>query len=141
MASVFQEHPLREAVTAELHARTAVTMAIDACAMPERDNGELAALFDGNPVIGSEAVGGLARVWSDFRIDADGFVRILVHDCSLSVNQAGRLAQRILEINCPAAARATASTAYRGLADLIRCPTFLFPAYCQAGRAASSVPI
>jgi uncharacterized membrane-anchored protein len=78
----------------------AVSMAIDACAMPERDNDELAALFEGNPVIGSEAVGGLARAWSDFRIHSDGFVRILVRDCSLSNNQAGRLAKRILEVNC-----------------------------------------
>ncbi len=103
-------HPFTEPVLRELpegwlrglpgEVIAAATMAIDACAVPERDNGELAALFDGHPVIGSEAVGGLARVWSDFRIDADGFVRILVRDCSLSVNQAGRLAKRILEINC-----------------------------------------
>jgi len=103
-------HPFAEPVLHELPAEwlrelpgeviVAVAMAIDACAMPERGNGELAALFDGAPVIGSEAVGGLARIWSDLRINADGFVRILVRDCSLSENQAGRLAKRILEINC-----------------------------------------
>ena len=79
---------------------SAVAMAVDACAMPDRSSDELTALFDGNAVIGSEAVGGLARIWSDFRIDSDGLVRILVRDCSLSVNQAGRLAKRILELNC-----------------------------------------
>ena len=79
---------------------SAVSMAVDACAMPERDADELVALFDGNPVIGSEAVGGSARAWSDFRIHSDGFLHILVRDCSLSKNQAGRLAKRILEINC-----------------------------------------
>ncbi|WP_295452219.1 DUF3422 domain-containing protein [uncultured Thiodictyon sp.] len=84
---------------------SAVSLAVDSCATPERDNDELTDLFDGNAVIGSEAVGGLARVWSDFRIHSDGFVHILIRDCSLSENQAGRLAKRILDINT-----------YRGLA-------------------------
>ena len=79
---------------------SAVSMAIESCAMPERGNDELAALFEGNTVIGSEAVGGSARAWTDFRIHPDGFVHILVRDCSLSDSQAGRLAKRILEINC-----------------------------------------
>jgi uncharacterized membrane-anchored protein len=78
---------------------SAVSMAVDSCAMPERDSEELAALFDGNPIVGSVVVGGAARAWSDFRIHADGFLRILVRDCSLSENQAGRLAKRILDIN------------------------------------------
>jgi uncharacterized membrane-anchored protein len=104
------EHPFAEPVLQDLPEEwlrelpdeviSAVSMAIDACAMPERDADELAALFDGNAVIGSEAVGGSARAWSDFRIHSDGFLRILVRDCSLSKNQAGRLAKRILEINC-----------------------------------------
>lgn len=104
------EHPFAEPVLQDLPEDwlrelpdvviSAVSMAVDACAMPERDADELAALFDGNPVIGSEAVGGSARAWSDFRIHSDGFLHILVRDCSLSRNQAGRLAKRILEINC-----------------------------------------
>ncbi len=79
---------------------TAVSMAIDSCTVPERDSAELAALFDGNPIIGSEVVGGSARAWSDLKIHSDGFLHILVRDCSLSENQAGRLAKRILDINC-----------------------------------------
>jgi uncharacterized membrane-anchored protein len=102
-------HPFAEPVLNELPEEwlrglpgeviAAVSMAIDACAVPERDNDALAALFEGNPVIGSETVGGLARAWSDLRIHSDGFVHILVRDCSLSKNQAGRLAKRILEIH------------------------------------------
>ncbi|WP_295437451.1 DUF3422 family protein [uncultured Thiodictyon sp.] len=95
-------HDLPEAWLRELPGEviSAAAMAIDACAMPERNSDELAEFFSGNAVIGSEAVGGLARIWSDFRIDDDGFVRILVRDCSLSKNQAGRLAKRILDLNC-----------------------------------------
>ncbi|MGD8956835.1 MAG: DUF3422 domain-containing protein [Chromatiaceae bacterium] len=78
----------------------AVSMAIEACEMPERDNQALVALFDGNPVIGSAVVGGAARAWSDLRIHTDGFFRIMVRDCSMSENQAGRLAKRLMDINC-----------------------------------------
>ncbi len=79
---------------------TAVSLAIDSCATSERGNDELSALFDANPVIGSRIVGGLAGAWSDFKIQPDGCVRILVRDCSLSDHQAGRLIKRILDINC-----------------------------------------
>ena len=78
----------------------AVSMAIEACAAPERDNAALSELFDGNQVIGSAVVGGAAKAWSDLRIHSDGFFRVLVRDCSMSENQAGRLAKRILDINC-----------------------------------------
>jgi len=79
---------------------SAVAVAIEPCAMPERSNEQLSALFDGNPVIGSEVVGGAARAWSDLRIHADGFFHLLIRDCSMSENQAGRLAKRFLDINC-----------------------------------------
>lgn len=78
----------------------AVTMAIEACDAPERDSDALTALFEGNPVIGSEVVAGSARAWSDLRIHSDGLFHILIRDCSMSDNQAGRLAKRILDINC-----------------------------------------
>ncbi len=58
---------------------------------------ELAALFEGNPVIGSH-VDGVATVAADFRIHADGFSRFLIEDISLAPHQAGRIVQRLLEI-------------------------------------------
>jgi len=103
-------HPFAEPVLHELPEQwlrslpgeviSAVTMAIEACAMPKRDSDELSALFDGNQVIGSEVVGGSAQAWSDLRIDSNGFFRILIRDCSMSDNQAGRLAKRLMDINC-----------------------------------------
>ncbi len=77
---------------------SAVSVAVDSCAMPERSQEELVALFNGNPIIGSRVVGGAASAWSDLKIHADGFSRVLLRDCSLSENQAGRLAKRVLEI-------------------------------------------
>lgn len=78
---------------------TAVSLALEARDMPERSAVELSKLFAGNTVIGSEVVGGAAYAWSDLRIHADGYSRILLRDQGLSDGQAGRLAKRFLEIN------------------------------------------
>jgi uncharacterized membrane-anchored protein len=104
------DHPFAEPVLKELPEEwlrdlpgeviAAITMAVEGNEARERDSYEIAALFEGNPVIGSEVAGGTARVWSDIKIHADGFMHYLVRACSLSQNQAGRLAQRILDINC-----------------------------------------
>jgi len=109
----------------------AVSLSIEACETPERDHPALSALFDGNPVIGSGVVGGKARVWSDLRIHSDGFVRILVRDCGMSQSQAGRLAKRMLDINC-----------YRAL-GLLGFPVAraVFPALGKADRQLAKVAL
>ena len=53
--------------------------------------------FDSNSVVGCEASQG-AQVWTDFQIHADGFARFVVLDAGLKGQQAGRLVQRLLEI-------------------------------------------
>jgi len=63
-----------------------------------RDLEGLSELFSSNTVAGSEVSDGSARVWSDFHIHADGFNRILIENHNLRYRQAGRLVQRILEI-------------------------------------------
>ncbi|MCW8891438.1 MAG: DUF3422 domain-containing protein, partial [Sedimenticola sp.] len=59
---------------------------------------ELAVHFASNTVTGSSVAGGGAEVWTDFHIHADGFSRFLVQDNSLRSRQAGRLIQRLYEI-------------------------------------------
>lgn len=59
---------------------------------------DLVALFEGNPVNGSRVGDGVASVAADFRIHADGFSRFLIDDVSLTPRQAGRLVQRLLDI-------------------------------------------
>ncbi|UCH73755.1 MAG: DUF3422 domain-containing protein [Rhodospirillales bacterium] len=49
-------------------------------------------------VAGSLMAGGNAEAWTDFRLHEDGFGRILVRDRGLRARQAGRLVQRLLEI-------------------------------------------
>ena len=56
-------------------------------------------LFAGNPVIGAILSGGAAAGFTDFRIHDDGFSRILIEDRETTPRQAGRLVQRLLEID------------------------------------------
>lgn len=58
----------------------------------------VAAYFDGNPVVGAEVTGGAAFAFTDFRIHVDGFSRFLIIDNHLKTEQAGRLLQRLFEI-------------------------------------------
>ena len=58
----------------------------------------ISAFFSGNPVVGAEVTGGAARAFTDFKIHADGFSRFLILDYSLKPGQAGRLLQRLFEI-------------------------------------------
>lgn len=87
-----------------------------------RELAELAALFSGNTVAGSVVAGGSAKAWTDFRIHADGFSRILVEDLDLRIRQVGRLVQRLVEIET-----------YRMLALLA------FPAARKHGHAISEI--
>lgn len=91
---------------------------------------ELAALFDGNMLIGSKILGGAGEAWTDFRLHADGFGRALVLDHGLSRGQIGRLIQRLVEIETyrmmallafPVARHAffEVSRMDRGLADIV----------------------
>jgi uncharacterized membrane-anchored protein len=58
-----------------------------------------ARLFEGNVVVGGELAGGAALAFTDFRIHPGGFNRFLVLDRSMSPRQAGRIVQRLLEID------------------------------------------
>ncbi len=54
--------------------------------------------FRGNVLLGATLGDGVARAFADFRIHDDGFSRILIEDRSMSSRQAGRMVQRMLEI-------------------------------------------
>ena len=55
--------------------------------------------FAGNVVVGSSISGGNAQAFTDFKIHADGFERLLVYDLKMTPRQAGRMVQRIFEVN------------------------------------------
>lgn len=69
-----------------------------AAATPEPDAAILQSVFGHDNINGSLVSGGAAAVWMDFRVQDDGFARVVLHDRSLRPRQAGRLVQRLLEI-------------------------------------------
>lgn len=58
---------------------------------------EVQSLFKGHALAGSRVMQG-GEFWSDFVVHADGFSRFVIRDVDMRAQQAGRLAQRILEI-------------------------------------------
>jgi uncharacterized membrane-anchored protein len=58
---------------------------------------EMGRIFEGNIQVGSQVLNG-GQIWTDFVIQADGFSRFIVRDVGLQEQQAGRLVQRLLEI-------------------------------------------
>ena len=62
------------------------------------DLSSLSNYFAENPIIGSKVTGGAASVFTDFRIHVDGFSRFFIINHALRTEQAGRLLQRLFEI-------------------------------------------
>jgi uncharacterized membrane-anchored protein len=68
-------------------------------AAPPPDSAVLERVFAGANVVGGMAAGGRARLWTDFNLDSDGAVRLLMQDAGMSARQTGRMIQRLLEIH------------------------------------------
>lgn len=71
---------------------------IEATAPSVASSDSISSFFSGNPVVGAEVTGGAARAFTDFKIHADGFSRFLILNYHLKPGQAGRLLQRLFEI-------------------------------------------
>lgn len=76
----------------------AIHLGLESADMPARSVAETVALFNRNTVVGSVVSDGAARAWTDFRIHDDGYSRMLVRDIRLRERQAGRVVQRLLDI-------------------------------------------
>lgn len=76
----------------------AVHIEVEARDQPIRDTWAIADIFGGNTITGSTLTDGQAQVWTDHQIYADGFQRILLRDIDLNPRRAGRLVQRLLEM-------------------------------------------
>ena len=76
----------------------AVHVAVEPRDGPPRTAVDLEALFKLETLSGSRVFGGAALTWTDFAVHEDGFGRILVRDIGLDHFEAGRLVQRLLEI-------------------------------------------
>jgi uncharacterized membrane-anchored protein len=76
----------------------AVHIAAEPRDAPPRTAADLATFFNSQTLSGSRVFGKAALTWTDFAIHDDGFGRILVRDVALDHFEAGRLVQRLLEI-------------------------------------------
>lgn len=79
-------------------AHTTIVSAGDVKFDEQTDVAELLPYFADNPIIGAKVTGGAASVFTDFRIHVDGFSRFLIINHDLRSEQAGRLLQRLFEI-------------------------------------------
>ena len=79
-------------------AHATIVSAADINYANETDITGLSQYFANNPIIGSKVTGGAASVFTDFRIHVDGFSRFLIINHDLRTEQAGRLLQRLFEI-------------------------------------------
>ncbi len=61
-------------------------------------NEAISSFFSNNCIVGAEVTGGAARAFTDFKIHADGFSRFLIINSHLKSRQAGRLLQRLFDI-------------------------------------------
>jgi len=77
---------------------TAIHLDIETSAIPERTMEAQAGLFDNNPLAGGRVLDGGAHLWTDFRLHADRFGRMLIRTHQASDQSVGRLVQRIAEL-------------------------------------------
>ncbi len=69
-----------------------------AASVAPSDAAALAGHFGGNIVVGAQIGDGAGMAYTDFRIHPDGFARFLVCDHGFTPRQAGRMLQRLFEI-------------------------------------------
>ena len=77
---------------------TAVHAVLRAAGAEPPDTAALAAVFGGHTVVGADIAEGAALVFTDFHLNDDGCTHLLVLDRNLGDRQAGRLLQRLFEI-------------------------------------------
>ncbi|MGE0038865.1 MAG: DUF3422 family protein [Xanthobacteraceae bacterium] len=77
-------------------AHVALLRAVD---VPDDFEAISARYFGGNILVGASIGGSAATALTDFHIHADGFSRIVVLDRTMTSRQAGRMVQRLLEID------------------------------------------
>jgi len=76
----------------------AVHLELETDDAPARNPIEMARYFDGHTYVGCEMAGGAVLMWTDMRVHDDRFMRILMRNISMPERQAGRVVQRVLEV-------------------------------------------
>ncbi len=100
LAEAFDHVPLKVIPAAWLQELEGKVMVASHVVLMKSDAtlGDMREAFGGNLLVGSATLEA-ARLWTDFAIQADGFSRFVVQDQGLQFQQAGRLVQRVLEVD------------------------------------------
>jgi uncharacterized membrane-anchored protein len=95
----FDQVPLRHIPEKWLHGLEGTVMAATHVVLLafESTLADMRQAFGANLLVGTDSQN-FARVWTDFAIAPDGFGRVVVQDLGMQYQQAGRLVQRVLEI-------------------------------------------
>ncbi len=95
----FDQVPLRHVPDKWLHGLQGTVMAATHVVLLEggASLADMRQAFGANLLVGADSQG-FARIWTDFAIAPDGFGRVVVQDLGMQYQQAGRLVQRVLEI-------------------------------------------
>lgn len=75
------------------HVALGSAMPLDAAALSVLRN-----VFDSDVLVGSTVLQGSGEVWADFLVKADGFSRFVIRDINFQAQEAGRVVQRVLEV-------------------------------------------
>lgn len=99
LESAFNQVALRFVPEKWLHSLNGTVMSATHVVLQKSDAtlADMRQLFGGNLLVGTDSQN-FARVWTDFAIAPDGFGRVVVEDLGMLYQQAGRLVQRVLEI-------------------------------------------
>jgi uncharacterized membrane-anchored protein len=76
----------------------AVNLRLETGEAPPPTAERLGTIFNATDLVGSTLGGDDAEAWTDFRIAADGFSRILLRNRRLTAGRLGRMVQRLLEV-------------------------------------------
>jgi uncharacterized membrane-anchored protein len=95
----FDQVPLRHIPEKWLHRLEGTVMAATHVVLLtfESTLADMRLAFGANLLVGTDSQN-FAKVWTDFAIAPDGFGRVVVQDLGMQYQQAGRLVQRVLEI-------------------------------------------
>ena len=88
----------REDLQANLFVGVHVEVLVGSEADPENHLPRIRALLGTNSIYGGHIAEGKAELWSSFRLDADGFLRVVILDHGLEEVRLSRYLQRVLEL-------------------------------------------
>ncbi len=108
----------------------------------ENDAGAKAVLFEGNTLVGATILSSQrAQVWTDFHLDSQGYNRFLVAHDTMGSRQAGRVVQRLMDVDTYRMMAMMGLPHAKGLAGPLKAAELELTSLSQRIAAAAGQPI